>query len=237
MTRIAVTAIRADHVDKTPRRPNVPKELKDVAAAHAAKHPDDLDDKGYAGVSFIEKGSVKNVVGYAADLKDAGNAMTVAKNASLYQVGFSYHAARPKEAWIMDAPKDGKLQLQVVITPSWHANAWDSPKPADPKDDAPQAVWDAYEKAYEKYDASCEASATRFALTNTYNVSVTYPDGSVDKKSFSVNGKEPEWASASPVVEIDLKKHKGDIVVRGWADGSAGADGYASARVTILHNP
>ena len=37
--------------------------------------------------------------------------------------------------------------------------------------------------------------------------------------------------------KIDLKKHKGDIVVRGWADGSAGADGYASARVTVLHNP
>lgn len=144
---------------------------------------------------------------------------------------------KPKEAWIVDAPKDGKLQLQVVITPSWHANSWDSRKPQDPADDAPQAVWDAYEKAFEKYDKSCEASATKFALTNTYNVSVTYPDGSVDKKSFSVNGKEPEWASASPVVEIDLKKHKGDIVVRGWADGSAGADGYASARVTILHNP
>lgn len=238
MTRIAVTAIRADHVGQTPKRPAVPKELKDVAAAHAAKHPEDPDDRGYTGVSYIEKGSVKGVVAHAADLKDAGNAIPVAGNASLYQLGFSYHAARRREAWVMDPPKDGKLQMQVVVTPSWHANAWDSPEPKNaPKDDAPQAEWDAYDKAWDKFEKSCEANATKFALTNTYHFTVTYPDGSIDKQTFKVSGKEPEWASPSPAIEIDLNKHKGDIIIRGWAEGSAGADGYASARVTVLHNP
>lgn len=237
MSRIAVTAIRADHVDKTPRRPNVPKELKDVAAAHAARAPNDPDDMGYSGVSYIEKGSVKHVAAYAADLQDAGNAIPVAKNASLYQLGFSYHSGRRREAWVMDPPKDGKLQMQVVLTPSWHANAWDAPEPKAPNDDAPQAEWDAYDKAWDKHTKSCEDNATKFALTNTYHVTVSYPDGTVDKKSFAVNGKEPEWSSASPAVEIDLNKHKGDIIIRGWAEGSAGADGYASARVTVLHNP
>ncbi|MBM4280698.1 MAG: hypothetical protein FJ137_08015 [Deltaproteobacteria bacterium] len=238
MTRVQVTALRADHAGQARRRPAVPQELKDVAAAHAAKHPNDPQDMGYTGVSFLEKGSLKSVVEHAAALEDAGNAIPVAANASLYQLQFSYHAARRREAWVMDPPRDGKLQMQVVLTPSWHANAWDAPEPKTaPRDDAPQAEWDAYDKAWDKYEKSCKANATKFALTNTYHFSVTYPDGSVDQKTFKVNGKEPEWASASPTIEIDLNKHKGDIVIRGWAEGSAGAEGFASARVTVLHNP
>jgi hypothetical protein len=237
MTRVNVTAIRANHAGQTPRRPPVPAELKQTAAAHAAKHPDDLEDKGYTGVSYFEKGSLKNVVAYAAELKDAGNALPVAKNASLYLLNYSYHASKPREAWIVDRPADGKLKLQVVVTPSWHVNGWDAPQPKNPpKDDAPKAEWDAYDAAWDKFEKSCEKNATKFALENAYRVTVTYADGSVDSHSFKVNGKEPEWATASPMIDVDLNK-KGPIVIRGWAEGSAGADGYASARVTTLHNP
>ncbi len=238
MTRIPVTALRAptEATAALTRRPAVPRELKDVAAAHAAKNPSDLDDLGFTAVSYLEKGSLKSVKSYAAELKDAGNAIPVAKNANLYQLGFSYHSSRRREAWVLDPPKDNKLQLQVVLTPSWHAHAWDASEPKAPKDDAPQAEWDVYDKAWNKFEKSCEEHATKFALTNTYEVSVTYADGTVDKKSFAVNGKEPEWSSASPEIEVDLNK-KGDIIIRGHAQGSAGADAYASARVTVLHNP
>ena len=235
--KLAVTSLRAEHADRTPRRPNVPKELKDVAAAHTAKNPNDPDDLGYTGVTFVEKGSIASVKAYAADLQDAGNAIAIAKNASMYQVDFSYHSGRRKEAWLTEQPKDGKLQLQVVVTPSWHVSNVPEPKLPAPTDDSPQAEWDAYDKAWETYNKSCEEHATQFALTNSYNVTVTYPDGSVDAKTFKVNGKDPEFSSASPEIEIDLKKHKGDIIIRGWADGSAGADAYAAARVTVLHNP
>lgn len=235
--KLDVTALRARHTEGTPRRPPVPKALKELAAAHQAQHPDDLEDRGYAGVMYVEKGSLASVRRYAADLQDAGNAIAVAKNASLYQLGFSYHSGRRKEAWVMDPPKDGKLQLQVVCTPSWHVSDVPEPRMPAPADDAPKTEWDTYDAAWAKYEESCEKHATEFALTNSYNVTVTYPDGTVDARKFKVNGDKPEFASASPVIDIDLQKHKGDIVIRGWADGSAGADGYAAARVTVLHNP
>lgn len=232
--KLSVNAIRADHAGKTPRRPPVPEQIKGLVAAQAAKHPTDLEDLGSVGVSYIEKGSAKSVSTYAADLKDAGNAIVAFKNASFFQAEFSYHAAQARQIVLTDKPKDGKLQMQVVITPSWHASQYSEPKA--PKDEAPEAEWNAYEAAYEKYDKSCTENATKFALTNSYNVTVTYPDGSVDQKSFKVNGKEPEWASTSPVIEVDLSRGKGDIVVRGWADGSAGADAYMSARVSVIKN-
>ena len=106
---------RAEHADKTPRRPNLPKELKDVAAAHAAKNPKDLEDLGFVGVTFVEKRSLPSVKQYAADLQDAGNAIAVAKNASMYQAGFSYHSGRRKEAWLTEQPKDGKLLISIDL--------------------------------------------------------------------------------------------------------------------------
>jgi hypothetical protein len=232
--KLSVNSIRAEHAGKTPRRPPVPEPIKALVAAQAAKHPTDLEDRGSVGVSYIEKLSLKSVSAYAADLKDAGNAIAVFKNASFFQAEFSYHAAQPRQIVLTDKPKDGKLQMQVVITPSWHASRYSEPKA--PKDDAPQAEWDAYEAAYEKYDSSCTENATKFALTNSYHVTVTYADGTVDQKSFKVNGKDPEWSSASPEIEVDLNRAKGDIVVRGWADGSAGADAYMAARVSVIKN-
>jgi len=235
MVKLDVTALRAEHAGKTPRRPPVPKELTEVKNAHEALHPTDKEDAGYVGITFVEKGSVASVKQYVADLKDAGNALPVAKNASLYIAGFSYHAAKSREAWVMDPPKDGKLVLQVALTPSWHVSQYSEPRA--PKDDAPQAEWDVYDAAWNKYEKSCEDNATKFGLTNKYNVEIHYPDGKIDRKSFAVNGKEPEFSTASPEIEIDLKANKGNITIKGWADGSAGADGYRSARVTVLHNP
>jgi hypothetical protein len=222
---------------------DVPPALVARAQKQLAKAPNDPGDRGFAGPMFVAKGSVDGVLKYAASLEDAGNAIPVAKNADLHMVGFSYHSGDRREAWLGNKPADGKLRLQVVLTPSWHKSDVPEPTaPPDPPEDAPQAVWDkyekdfaAYEKAFDRYAASGKEWATKFAKTNTYHVTVTYPGGKVDRVDFKVNGKTPEWSSASPEIAIDLKQ-KGDIVIRGWAEGSAGADGYASARVTVLHN-
>lgn len=235
MVKLDVTTLRAAHAGVAPRRPPVPKELTQVAAAQAALHPNDKEDLGSVSLTFLEKGSLEKVKQYVADLKDAGNALPVAKNASLYMASFSYHASKAREAWLVEPPKDGKLILQVALTPSWHVSQCS--EPTAPKDDAPKEQWDAYDTQWNSYEKSCTDNATKFGLTNKYNVEIHYPDGKIDRHSFAVNGKDPEFSTASPEIEIDLKANKGDITIKGWADGSAGAEGYRSARVTVLHNP
>ncbi|HEY1099835.1 MAG TPA: hypothetical protein VGF99_12950 [Myxococcota bacterium] len=225
--------MRATVEGRAPRRPPVPKALQDVAAAHAARHPEDPDDKGYTGITFLERGSAAAAAAHVGDLKDAGNALVVADNAHLYTLGFSYHASRAKEAWVVGAPVDKKLTIRVALTPSWHVSATPVPKP--PADTAGAAEWDAYDTAWNAYERSCRDNATRFALTNRYNVEVTGPDGKTSRTSFGVNGQEPEFASVSPPITLDLTI-KGSFTIKGWADGSAGPSGYTSARVTIIHN-
>ncbi len=231
--RIDVTAIRAETAGRSPRRPPVPKALADVAAAHLARNPEDPDDRGYTGVTFLEKGSAGAATAWIRDQKDAGNALVVADNAHLYTLGFSYHASRAKEVWVVAPPADKQLSLRVALTPSWHVTQHSEPKA--PSIDAPAADWDAYDTAWGKYEQSCLDNATKFALTNRYNVEVTGPDGKTSRTSFAVNGQEPEFASLSPAVTVDLTQ-KGTFTVKGWADGSAGPAGYTSARVTIIHN-
>ncbi len=231
--RVEVTAIRVESEGRATRRPAVPKVLTEVAKAHLALHPEDPDDKGFTGVTFLQKGSASAAASYVAEMKDAGNALVVADNAHLYTLGFSYHAAKAKEAWVVGAPADQQLQVRVALTPSWHVTQHAEPKAPSPE--APAAEWDAYDVAWGKYEQSCLDNATKFALTNRYNVEVTGPDGKSVRTSFAVNGKEPEFSSLSPAITIDLKL-KGDFTIKGWADGSAGPEGYRSARVTVLHN-
>ena len=231
--RVEVTAIRTEVEGRSARRPPVPRALTEAAKAHAALHPEDPDDKGFTGVTFLEKGSVAAAAAYVADLKDAGNALVVADNAHLYTLGFSYHANKAKEAWVVGAPADKQLVLRVALTPSWHVTQ--HPEPKAPSPEASAAEWDAYDSAWGRYESSCRDNATKFALTNRYNVEVTSPDGKSVRTSFAVNGKEPELSSVSPEIQIDLTI-KGNFTIKGWADGSAGPEGYRSARVTVLHN-
>jgi hypothetical protein len=53
-----------------------------------------------------------------------------------------------------------------------------------------------------------------------------------DKPSY----ERPVYATLSPDIVIDAAKWAGkNVVVRGWADGSAGVHGYLERRETILH--
>ncbi|MBM4280767.1 MAG: hypothetical protein FJ137_08405 [Deltaproteobacteria bacterium] len=153
--------------------------------------------------------------------RDAGNAMVVADNATLHTLTYCYGTHKPMEAWLTKVPEDGKLKMNMLLTPSTHAGS----TPEDKR---------------KNFDL--------FGRTNVYNLEVIYPDDTRDRMKFDVQGNSPpvhdaknpaergETATASPEFTIDLKKWAGkDVRIRGWADGSAGAEGYIEHRETILH--
>jgi hypothetical protein len=153
--------------------------------------------------------------------RDAGNAVVVADNATLHTLTYCYGTHKAMEAWVTGVPEDGKLKMNMILTPSTHAGS----TPEDKK---------------KNYEA--------FSKTNVYNLELIFPDGTRTKMKFDVKGNHPpvhgtgkpaetgETATASPEFEIDLKKWAGkDVRIRGWADGSAGVEGYIEHRETILH--
>jgi hypothetical protein len=153
--------------------------------------------------------------------RDAGNAVVVADNATLHTLTYCYGTHKPMEAWLTKVPEDGKLKMNMIITPSTHAGS-------------------SAEEKRKNFDL--------FGSTNHYNLEVIYPDGTRDRVKFDVKGNSPpvhgaknpadrpETASVSPDFTIDLKKWAGkDVRIRGWADGSAGVEGYIEHRETILH--
>ena len=176
---------------------------------------------GEADRMSLPKGSAKALLRELGESGDAGNAIVVANNAHLHTLTYCYGTHKPMEAWLTKVPADGKLSISLIGTPSTHVGSTDG---------ARQKNFDTYAK------------------TNNYNVEITYPDGSREVKKFDVDGNSPpkygnsnpapkgKPASLSPEVEIDLKKWagKGDITIRGWADGSS-PGGYIEHRATILH--
>lgn len=197
-------------------RPVIPQALHDRSDAQRAKNPkpvtygDRTFDTGASYRSFLPAGSIDSIKQSQIRQPDAGNAGIAASNAHLHVLSFSYHSHDGKEAWVQDPPADGKLKLNMALSPSSHVGSDRASKQA----------------TYEKY-----------ALSNTYNVRVRYPDGTSDSLKFSVNGKTPEYSSVSPEFEIDLNKWKGQsVVIEGWADGSS-VGGYIEARKTTLHIP
>jgi hypothetical protein len=153
--------------------------------------------------------------------RDAGNAVVVADNATLHTLTYCYGTHKPMEAWLTKVPADGKLKMSMFITPSTHAGSTNEEKM----------------KNFEL-----------FSRTNNYNLEIIYPDGTRERHKFDVKGNSPpvhnsknpaergETATASPEFTIDLNKWAGkDVRIRGWADGSAGVEGYIEHRETILH--
>jgi YD repeat-containing protein len=169
----------------------------------------------------LPEGSFAEVLRKMKGSRDAGNAVVVADNATLHTLTYCYGTHKSMEAWLTKTPPDGKLKMNMVLTPSTHAGGSAEDK----------------KKNYEN-----------FCKTNVYNLELIFPDGSRQQVKFDVKGNSPpvhgnsnpattgETATASPEFEIDLAKWAGkDIRIRGWADGSAGVEGYIEHRETILH--
>lgn len=177
---------------------------------------------GRTGQRTMPEGSFGAELRRMTNHRDAGNSVIVADNATLHVLSYCYGTHKSMEAWLTDTPKDGQLKLNLIASPSTHAG---------------------YSQA-EK-----EANFEKFAKTNVYNLEIRFPDGTRETMKFDVAGNSPPkyndrnpapsgaYASASPEFVIDLNKWagKGDIRIRGWADGSAGVEGYQEKRETILH--
>ncbi len=177
---------------------------------------------GSTDAAKLPKGSFSAQLRELSAYRDAGNALLSVDNATLHTLTYCYGTHKPMEAWLTKVPDDGKLSINVLITPSTHAGSTGAEKM----------------KNFEN-----------FSKTNNYNVEVVYPDGTTTRLKFDVEGNSPPkfssgnpakkgvTATASPDIEIDLNKWagKGDVRIRGWADGSAGVAGYIEHRETILH--
>ena len=143
---------------------------------------------------------------------DAGVAIPAAINAALWITQFAFETHRSAEAWLDERPPDGQLQLKVVTTPSGHVGL---------------------------NDAAKAANRELFARTNRYVAEVIHRDPNgretrLLRQDFAVS-QAPEFATESPTLTVDLNQLKGDLVVRGWAAGSAGVGGYRAGRETIIH--
>lgn len=215
-------------------RDGIPTALKDTEKRQAAEFTDatgkpitvryDGRDMPFGSVdrARLPAGSLEPMLREMKSSRDAGNAVVVANNATLHTLTYCYGTHKPMEAWLTKVPADGKLSMNLIATPSTHAGS---------------------------NEEECQKNFDTFAKTNVYNLEVVYPDGTRELKKFDVKGNSPpefgsskpsptkQTASASPEIVIDLNvwAGKGDIRIRGWADGSAGVGGYPEHRETILH--
>lgn len=139
---------------------------------------------------------------------DAGHAIPATANATLWMVEFGYGVHRGREAFLTDVPTDGKVTFNVINTPSGHDG---------------------------------EARFNDYARTNRYVAEIWHqpPQGAprrIERLDYGVT-KGPEYATMSPEVTLDLNQLKGKIIIRGWAQGSAGHAGYIERRETTINNP
>jgi hypothetical protein len=215
-------------------RDGIPTALKETDKRQAAEFTDatgkpitvsyDGRDMLFGSVdrARLPAGSFEPMLREMKSSRDAGNAVVVANNATLHTLTSCYGTHKPMEAWLTKVPADGKLSMHLIATPSTHAGS---------------------------DETECQQNFDSFAKTNVYNLEIVFPDGTRELKRFDVQGQSPpevgsskpsptkQTASASPEIVIDLNvwAGKGDIRIRGWADGSAGVGGYPEHRETVLH--
>ena len=233
-TTAATTEVKLPAGEARAGRDGIPTALKDTAEAQRKAYLNaDGTEKlvaydgrqmpfGSTDAAKMPAGSFAATLRELRDYRDAGNAIMTADNATLHSLTYCYGTHKPMEAWLTKVPESGKLNVNVIVTPSTHAGS---------------------------NAAEMKKNFDNFSKTNNYNVEVVYPDGTTTRLKFDVEGNSPPkygnsnpalkavTATPSPDIEIDLAKWagKGDIRVRGWADGSAGVGGYPEHRETILH--
>jgi hypothetical protein len=82
--------------------------------------------------------------------------------------------------------------------------------------------------------AGNDALRRHFAMTNTYNVRVTLPDGQkLELRNVARN--KPDQAEYATSIPIEFPAMKGNTVVEAWPTGSAEVAGYVEARRYHVH--
>jgi hypothetical protein len=82
--------------------------------------------------------------------------------------------------------------------------------------------------------AANDALRRHFAMTNTYNVRVTLPNGQ-KLELRNVPRNKPDQAEYATSIPIEFPAMKGNTVVEAWPTGSAEVAGYVEARRYHLH--
>jgi hypothetical protein len=82
--------------------------------------------------------------------------------------------------------------------------------------------------------AAGDALRRHFAMTNTYNVRVTLPDGR-KLELRNVPRNKPDQAEYSTSFPIEFPAMRGNTIVEAWPTGSAEVAGYVEARRYHLH--
>lgn len=167
----------------------------------------------------------------AFENSDAGHAMAVVKNATLWVAGFSYGTHHPMAGALSDLPADKKVTFNVVCTPSSHYGSDETEAEAanpTPKPGSKRANFES--------NARTNAYWARVAVmapgeTNVYNAK------ELAKVTFKVKDPNiPEYASMSPDMTIDLSSiPKGStLIIEGACTMSAGVAGYEETRRTEI---
>ena len=157
-------------------------------------------------------------------------------NADAHILSYNYQTGRGDDAFLMDIPPDGKLKMNVVVSPSAHDSDEKYHEYAKTNTYFVHAEYTSKSTGKTVYlQADGKFGPDRPPSTvNNYT-----PQAQVDKMlSFAVKDKENgEYATVSPEVTIDLNDVKGDLWVGGFAKFSAGVGGYVDGRKTRVHIP
>jgi hypothetical protein len=98
--------------------PPTPQGVRDVQAAARSNHP----EHAWTGVNFVKADSSKDVKEFLGESRDAARTM-ISSNTDMWVVRHSYHTGEPMQAFLNGKPPGDKLQLNVGVMPSWHAQA------------------------------------------------------------------------------------------------------------------
>lgn len=148
---------------------------------------------------------------------DSSTTLLYSPNADLLVLLHQHRTGRGMDAWVIDGPHGGGLQLQLLITVGW---------PQLPGKDP-------------------SAQARMWARQNVYVCKITLPDGTVQERRFDVEGNQepqpnnvadrPMWVSMSPIFAVDSERWGGNTIrIEGWPEGSAKTAGYVERRLTNL---
>ena len=192
--------------------------LEELAAAVEKSHP----SKSWTGAYEIGANAGPNISKHLSTYALQGVASTtmMSANVDFQLLQHSYGTGKPMYGFLEKMPKDGKLKLQLTITPSGHNGE------ANARKWSKENTYNA-RVGYMNGGRFVELAKTQFD-----------GNGKETTQRTVQTGKE-NWAPTSPDLEVDLKQFKKDhpgkeLVLEGWPNFSAGVGGYSEARRTII---
>lgn len=174
-------------------------------------------------VRVVRAGSRNEWLAHMAGQRDSSSTMICSTSADLVILMHPYRSGRAMDAWITSLPKDGVLEIEVLITPTW-----------------PKAT-SARQGAREQF--------RQWAETNRYKTRITLPTGwgpeshvsaaadmTINSENCATHTDQSPIATALNVGCFNIGRYgSGRIKIEAWPDGSSGVKGYVERRRTNLY--